>query len=145
MRAMEVQPDDFESVAFLAQSLQALGRTAEADNYTRICLKRAEQALRLNPENSRSAQLIANAYALLGESHRAKEWIPRSFEIDPDDNHGATMRLAFMRCSANSTRPSTSSTSGCIRRRAIRNCGSSAIRISLRFGITRATRNCWKK
>jgi adenylate cyclase len=86
-RAMEVQPEDFESVAFLSQVLQALGRTAEAVNYTHICLRRAEQALRQNPENSRSAQLIANSYALLGEPHRAKEWIRRSFEIDPHDNH----------------------------------------------------------
>jgi adenylate cyclase len=86
-RAMEVQPEDFESVAFLSQSLQALGRSAEADSYTRICVKRAEQALRQNPENSRAAQLIAMGYAVLGESDRAREWIRRSFEIDPEDNH----------------------------------------------------------
>lgn len=86
-RAMELQPEDFESVAFLSQALQALGRTAESVKYTHICLRRAEQALRQNPENSRSAQLIANSYALLGEPDRAKEWIKRSFEIDPNDNH----------------------------------------------------------
>jgi adenylate cyclase len=86
-RAMELQPEDFESVAFLSQVLQALGRPTEADKYTHICLRRSEQALRQNPENSRSAQLIANSYALLGEPNRAKEWIKRSFEIDPEDNH----------------------------------------------------------
>jgi adenylate cyclase len=87
MRAMEVQPDDYESVTFLSQALEALGRSAEGISYGHISLKRAEQALRQNPENSRSAQLIANTYAYLGEPHRAKEWIQRSFEIDPEDNH----------------------------------------------------------
>ncbi|MGE3872406.1 MAG: adenylate/guanylate cyclase domain-containing protein [Parvibaculaceae bacterium] len=87
MRAMEVQPDDYESATFLSQALEALGRSAEAANYAQIGLKRAEQALRQNPENSRSAQLIANIYAFLGEPQHAKGWIKRSFEIDPEDNH----------------------------------------------------------
>jgi adenylate cyclase len=87
MRGMEVQPDDYESVTFLSQSLDALGRSEEAITYGRIGIKRAEQALRQNPENSRSAQLIANGYAFLGEPDKAKEWITRAFEIDPNDNH----------------------------------------------------------
>ena len=87
MRGMEVQPDDYESVTFLSQTLEALGRSAEAVNYTHIGMRRAERALRQNPENSRSAQLIANGYAFLGEPQRAEEWITRSFEIDPEDNH----------------------------------------------------------
>ncbi|MGE0237747.1 MAG: tetratricopeptide repeat protein [Parvibaculaceae bacterium] len=87
MRAMEVQPDDYESVTFASQALEGLGRSADAVKYGHIALKRAEQALRQNPENSRSAQLMANTYAFLGEPERAKEWIKRAFEIDPDDNH----------------------------------------------------------
>jgi adenylate cyclase len=86
-RAMEVQPDDCESAIFLSQTFQALGKTQKADSYARIGLKRAEQALHQNPENPRPAQLIANTYAYFGESHQAKEWIKRAFEIDPDDNH----------------------------------------------------------
>lgn len=87
MRAMEIQPDDYESVTFLSQVLEALGRSAEAIKYTRIALKRAEQALRQNPENSRSAQLMANSHVYLGERDYALAWIKRAFEIDPDDNH----------------------------------------------------------
>jgi adenylate cyclase len=86
-RAMEVQPEDCESVTFLSQTFEALGRSAEAVRYAHIALKRSEQALRQNPENSRPAQLIANTYASIGEAKRAKEWIERAFEIDPDDNH----------------------------------------------------------
>ena len=87
MRAMEVQPDDFESVTFLALAFEGLGRSAEAVRYSHIALKRAEQASRQNPDNSRSAQLSANLYAYLGEPQHAREWIRRSFEIDPEDNH----------------------------------------------------------
>ena len=87
MRAMEVQPDDFESVTFLSQVLEAVGRSAEAVKYARVGLRRAENALRVNPENSRPAQLIANLYVYLGEFGYAKEWVKRAFEIDPNDNH----------------------------------------------------------
>lgn len=87
MRAMEVQPEDCESVSFTSQVLEALGRSAEAVKYAHIALKRAEQALRQNPENPRLAQLMANNYAYLGERLHAAEWIKRAFEIDPDDNH----------------------------------------------------------
>lgn len=87
MRAMEVQPEDLESVTFLSQALEASGRHDEAVKYAHIALKRCEQALRQTPENSRSAQLFANIYAFLGERRYADEWIKRAFEIDPDDNH----------------------------------------------------------
>jgi adenylate cyclase len=87
VRAMEVQPDDYESVAFLHQVLEGLGRVAEANKYAEIALKRAETAQRLNPDNSRPAQLIAGLWSTLGEQKYAKEWIERAFEIDPEDNH----------------------------------------------------------
>ncbi len=87
MRAMEVQPEDYESVTFLSMVLENFGKSAEAVKYAHIGLKRAEQALRQNPENSRSAQLSANIYAYLGERHYAEEWIRKAFEIDPEDNH----------------------------------------------------------
>lgn len=87
MRAMEVRPEEGESVSFTSQVLEALGRSAEAAKYAHIALKRLEQALRQNPENSRLAQLMANNYGYLGERRYAEEWIKRAFEIDPDDNH----------------------------------------------------------
>ena len=49
-------------------------------------LKRAEEALRLHPEESKPAQIGAIALASLGERDRAKEWLARALAIDPDDN-----------------------------------------------------------
>jgi adenylate cyclase len=86
LRAMEIQPDDYESPLFLAQALISLGRNGEAREYGRIGLKRAEEALRLNPEDSRPAQLNAVALAWLGERERSMEWLARALAIDPDDN-----------------------------------------------------------
>ena len=87
MRAMEVQPDDYRVGNLHLAVIRGPGQYGGRGQIWSHRLKRAEQALRQNPENSRSAQLIANAYAFLGESNRAKEWIKRAFEIDPDDNH----------------------------------------------------------
>ena len=86
MRAMEIQPDDYQSPIFLMQVFQSLGRPEEAAKYARLGLKRAEEALRLHPENSKPAQLGAIALAFLGERDRAKEWLARALAIDPDDN-----------------------------------------------------------
>ena len=55
--------------------------------YSRLGLKRAEEALRLHPESSRPAQLGACALAALGEKERAMEWLERALSIDPDDNN----------------------------------------------------------
>jgi adenylate cyclase len=86
LRAMEVQPDDYQSPLFLQQVFRSIGRTEDAAKYARLGLKRAEDALRLHPENSKPAQLGASALAVLGEPERAKAWLARAMAIDPDDN-----------------------------------------------------------
>jgi adenylate cyclase len=86
LRAMEVQPDDYQSPLFLSGVLQSLGRSEEAARYARLGVKRAEEALRLNPESSKPAQQGACALAFLGERDRAKQWLARALAIDPDDN-----------------------------------------------------------
>lgn len=53
--------------------------------YARLGLKRAEEALRQHPESSRPAQLGAAVLATLGDTERAKEWMNRALEVDPDD------------------------------------------------------------
>jgi adenylate cyclase len=86
LRAMELQPEDYQSPMFLMGALRSLGRFEEAEKYARLGVKRAEEVLRLHPENSKPAQSIACALAFLGEHDRAKEWLARAMAIDPDDN-----------------------------------------------------------
>lgn len=85
LRAMEIQPDDYQSTFLLVLVLQSLGQPEEAARYARLGLRRAEEALRLHPESSRPAQQGAAALAFLGERDRAEEWLERALAIDPDD------------------------------------------------------------
>ncbi len=86
VRALEIKPDDYLSPILLLGIFRSLGRPQEAEGYARIGLKRAEEALRLRPEDSKPAQLGATALATLGEQNRAREWLARALAIDPDDN-----------------------------------------------------------
>jgi len=86
MRALEIQPDDYRSPIWLRNAYQALGRPKEAAQYARLGVKRAEEALRLHPGNSKPAQLGAIALASIGDRDSAKEWLARAIEIGPDDN-----------------------------------------------------------
>ncbi len=85
-RAMEIQPSDCKSSFFMSQALSSSGQREEGEKYARIGVRRAEEALKLHPENSRPAQLIAVSYAFLGEKELAREWLARALTIDPDDN-----------------------------------------------------------
>lgn len=87
IRALETQPDDYSAPLMVQNIFRSLGRLEEAKRYTRLGLKRAEEALRLHPESSHPAQLGACALAAVGESDRAKEWVERALAIDPDDNN----------------------------------------------------------
>ena len=85
LRAVEIQPDDWQSPLLVDSVFQALGRAEEGERVARIGIKRAEEAMRLHPENSRPAQLGAPTLARLGETERAREWLERSLFLDPDE------------------------------------------------------------
>jgi adenylate cyclase len=87
IRAVEVQPDDYQAPLLLDQALRSLGRPQEGEGYGRLGIKRAEQALIRHPESSRPAQMGACVLACLGEVDKAKAWMERAMAIDPDDTH----------------------------------------------------------
>ena len=83
--AVERDRDDWQSPLLLDSVLVALGRNDEAEHFARLGIRRAEEALRLHPENSRPAQLGAPTLARLGERERAGDWLERAMFIDPED------------------------------------------------------------
>jgi len=85
IRAVEVQPDDPQPALMVTNLLDKLGRPEEAEKYALLGLKRAEEALRLNPESSRPAQLGACTLAARGEREKAIDWLNHALAIDPDD------------------------------------------------------------
>ncbi|HET9354830.1 MAG TPA: tetratricopeptide repeat protein [Sphingomicrobium sp.] len=84
-RAVELNPDDWQSPMLVDSVLMALDRPVEAERYARLGIKRAEEALRLHPENSRPAQLGAPTLARIGEREKAIDWLERAMFIDPED------------------------------------------------------------
>jgi len=87
LRALEIQPDDSQAPMLLQIVYRAIGRIEESERYGRLGLKRAEEQLKLHPENSRPAQLGAATLASLGEKEQALKWLERAKLIDPDDNN----------------------------------------------------------
>ena len=87
LRALEIQPDDSQAPMLLQIVYRAIGRVEESERYGRLGLKRAEEQLKLHPENSRPAQLGAATLASLGEKEQALKWLERAKLIDPDDNN----------------------------------------------------------
>jgi adenylate cyclase len=87
LRALEIQPDDSQAPMLLQIVYRSVGRIEESERYGRLGLKRAEEQLKLHPENSRPAQLGAATLASLGEKEQALKWLERAKLIDPDDNN----------------------------------------------------------
>jgi adenylate cyclase len=86
-RALELQPDDSQAPLLLQIVYRSLGKHEQSEKFGRLGLKRAEEQLKVHPENSRPAQLGAAALASLGEKDLALKWLERVKLIDPDDNN----------------------------------------------------------
>ena len=87
LRSLELQPEDPQPAFYLYMVCRALGRSDDAERYARLGVKRAEEAMKSQPENSRPAQGAACALAAIGEKEEAKRWLERALELDPDDNN----------------------------------------------------------
>jgi adenylate cyclase len=85
VRALEIKPSDYGAPLMLVNVLRSLGRKDDAEGYARLGIKRAEEELKLHPENANVACLGATALAFLGDHGRAKEWLARALAIDPGD------------------------------------------------------------
>ena len=86
VRALELQPEDYQSPSMLVSMWRVLGRTEESLRYGEVTLKRAEEAMRVHPEWSRPAQLASATLASLGRREEAIEWLERAIALDPDDS-----------------------------------------------------------
>ncbi|MGL4281169.1 MAG: tetratricopeptide repeat protein, partial [Albidovulum sp.] len=86
LRSTEIQPEDCFSPFMLSQVLQMTDRHDEARAYRVIGMRRAEEAIRQHPENTRPAQLIAPSLAYLGRRQEALDLVERIIAADPDDN-----------------------------------------------------------
>ena len=84
-RATEIKPDDYQAPAIVLAVYRALGRNLEVPGAARKAVERAENELKLHPDNARPAYLGALCLIALGERDRAREWLASALAIDPDD------------------------------------------------------------
>ena len=84
-KAAEVRKEDFQSALLLAQSLGMLGCKEEETEARREGLRRAEQALALNPLDGRALALGSTFLLFDGQVERARAWSRRSLELYPND------------------------------------------------------------
>jgi tetratricopeptide (TPR) repeat protein len=83
--AAKTRHEDFQSSMLLSQSLRMLGRTEESIESAKEGIRRAENALVLNPRDGRALSLGSGALFRVGQRTRAMEWSNRSLELYPDD------------------------------------------------------------
>ncbi|MGO7581096.1 tetratricopeptide repeat protein [Rhizobium ruizarguesonis] len=84
-RAMEIKPGDYGAPIMLVHVFRSLGQADKAESFARIGIKKADQEMRLHPENANVACLGATVLAFLGERDQALEWLARSLATDPND------------------------------------------------------------
>lgn len=85
IRAMEINPADYVSPIMLVNVFRSLDQREQAETYARIGVRKAEDDLKLHPENANVACLGAIVLAFLGERDRAMEWLTRALAVDPND------------------------------------------------------------
>jgi adenylate cyclase len=83
--AAEARPEDFQSPILLATAARAMGREQVEREAARTGIRRAEQALALNPHDGRALSLGAGALVEDGQTERALKWSRRVLELYPDD------------------------------------------------------------
>lgn len=84
-RALEIKPADYAAPMMLVNVFRSLGQIERAKSYAQIAVQKAEEEMRLHPENANVACLGATALAFLGVRDRALEWLARSLATDPND------------------------------------------------------------
>ena len=84
-KAERIRPDDFQAPTLLRQVYRSLGREEEAQAAARRALKRAEEHLELNPDDTRALNLGCASLIECGENERAMQWAERSLAIDGDN------------------------------------------------------------
>ena len=83
--AGEMDPTDYQSRCLRVQILRGLGRDEESIAEAAEAIQVVENNLKWNPDDARAYHLGAGTLVVLGETERAKRWLHRAIEIDPED------------------------------------------------------------
>ncbi len=97
--AETIRPEDYQAPLLVAQIYGDLGRAEDAEKAHRRGLRKAEEVLRLHPDDTRARYMGANALVTLGERERGLEWARAALSQEPDEpmllyNVGCILSLA---------------------------------------------------
>lgn len=84
-KAGEVDPTDYQSRCLRIQILRGMGQLELAQVEAKDTIQVLEKHLKWNPDDARAYHLGAGTLVVLGKTDRAKRWLQRAIEIDPDD------------------------------------------------------------
>ncbi|HEX2722218.1 MAG TPA: tetratricopeptide repeat protein [Gemmatimonadaceae bacterium] len=84
-RAIAVRPDDYATLALLANTYSTLGQPEKSIQASRKAYDTARKHLELTPDDPRALYMGAVSLTALGESEKAREWNRRALSMDPDD------------------------------------------------------------
>jgi TolB-like protein/Flp pilus assembly protein TadD len=83
--AEALRPEDYQSPTLVAQIYDDLGRTEMATAARRRGLRKAEEILRLHPDDTRARYMGANALLILGDREKGLEWARAAIAREPDE------------------------------------------------------------
>ena len=83
--AGEMDPTDYQSRCLRIQVLRGLGRDEASVAEAAEAIQVVENNLKWNPDDARAYHLGAGTLVALGDTERAKRWLHRAIEIDPED------------------------------------------------------------
>lgn len=76
---------DWHSPMMSTGCYRGLGEIETAHASAKLALERTERAVAKDPTNSHALAAGANALAMLGDKHRAREWMQRALAFDPNN------------------------------------------------------------
>ena len=76
---------DWHNPMMAAGCYRGIGEDETARAKAKIALERTERAIAKDPTNSHALAAGANALAMLGDKHRAREWMQRALAFDPSN------------------------------------------------------------
>ena len=85
-KAAEANPAEYQARCLRVQILRALGRSEDAVREASRNIEILESHLKWHPDDVRALHLGAGSLVVVGEEDRARRWLERALEIDPDDS-----------------------------------------------------------
>jgi tetratricopeptide (TPR) repeat protein len=84
-QAATLRPDDYQAVAYLSMTYEAMGLNEECKAACRRTLAILQQHLELYPDDARAWYSAATDHARLGDRDKALSCVDRAVSLDPDD------------------------------------------------------------